>query len=126
MRLMLDTTFVIDHLRGDPAAVRLFAQLAEGGDPLFICDVVVCEAWAGAHRTDDPGMDAFLRYLEFIQPGPGAARLAGIWRARARAQGRSLSAADALIASAANAVDAAVLTRNVGDFALTPVRVETY
>jgi len=34
--------------------------------------------------------------------------------------------ADALIASAAVAIDAAVLTRNVRDFALTPVRVETY
>lgn len=126
MRLMLDTTFVIDHLRGDAAAVRLLAQLAEGGDPLFVCDVVVCEAWAGAHRADDPGVDAFLRYLEFIQPGPDAARLAGIWRAQALRQGQSLSAADALIASAANAVEAAVLTRNVRDYALTPVRIETY
>lgn len=34
--------------------------------------------------------------------------------------------ADALIASSAEAVGAAVLTRNVRDFALTPVRVLTY
>jgi hypothetical protein len=34
--------------------------------------------------------------------------------------------ADALVAAAADAVDAAVLTRNIVDFVLTPVRVETY
>jgi predicted nucleic acid-binding protein len=37
-----------------------------------------------------------------------------------------LSLADALIAAAADASDAAVLTRNVRDFAMTPVRIETY
>jgi predicted nucleic acid-binding protein len=33
---------------------------------------------------------------------------------------------DALIAAAAQSLDAAILTRNVSDFALTPVRIETY
>jgi predicted nucleic acid-binding protein len=37
-----------------------------------------------------------------------------------------LSLADALIAAAANNADAIVLTRNVRDFSLTPVRVESY
>jgi predicted nucleic acid-binding protein len=40
--------------------------------------------------------------------------------------GRSLSLADSLIAAAAAATDAAVLTRSVRDFSMTPVRVETY
>jgi predicted nucleic acid-binding protein len=40
--------------------------------------------------------------------------------------GRSLSLADSLIAAAADVGDAAVLTRNVRDFAMTPVRIETY
>jgi predicted nucleic acid-binding protein len=52
--------------------------------------------------------------------------LAGTWRRLAHERGYRLSLPDALIASAADAVDAAVLTRNVRDFALTPVRIETY
>ena len=51
---------------------------------------------------------------------------AGEWRADALATGKSLSASDALVASAANAVGATVLTRNVRHFSLTPVRIETY
>ena len=42
------------------------------------------------------------------------------------AAGRHLSLADALIAAAADVADAAVLTRNIRDFAMTPVRIETY
>jgi predicted nucleic acid-binding protein len=68
----------------------------------------------------------FLEPIECIQPGPEHALLAGHWRAEARVVGRSLSLADALIAAAAESQDAAVLTRNVRDFALTPIRVETY
>jgi predicted nucleic acid-binding protein len=37
-----------------------------------------------------------------------------------------LSLADALIAAVADALGASVVTRNVRDFALTPVRVERY
>ena len=51
---------------------------------------------------------------------------AGRWRGEVRRAGRNLSLADALIAAAAEASDAIVLTRNVRDFSLTPVRVETY
>ena len=126
MRLMLDTTFVIDQLRRDPQATQLFERLAEGGDSLYVCDIVVCETYAGTHSGGQAQVDRFFQFLEFVQPGPDAARQAGAWRAEALRGGRSLSAADALIASAAEAVGAAVLTRNVRDFALTPVRVETY
>ena len=126
MRLMLDTTFVIDHLRQDPQAAQLFQRLAEGGDSLYVCDIVVCETYAGTHPGGQTQVDRFFRFLEFVQPGPDAARQAGAWRAEALRGGRSLSAADALIASAAEAVGAAVLSRNVRDFALTPVRVETF
>jgi predicted nucleic acid-binding protein len=37
-----------------------------------------------------------------------------------------LSLPDALIAAAAHAVEATILTRNVRDFSLTPVHVEAY
>lgn len=122
----MDTTFVIDHLRGDSGARVRMARLAELGDELFVNEVVVAEAWAGAHTDDDNGLDVLLRHIEFAQPGPSAARAAGRWRAKARSQGRTLSMTDALIAAAAESLDAILLTRNLRDFALTPVRVEAY
>jgi predicted nucleic acid-binding protein len=97
----------------------------EDGDEPVVNQVVVCELWAGA-REPDPALEAMLGPIEFTQPDTAAARRAGRWRADARARGRTLSLADALVAAAADAADAAVLTRNLRDFSLTPVRVETY
>jgi len=126
MRYQLDSTFVIDYLRGDPAALDRFRRFFEAGDDVFIDQVVICEVATGSRTHPDPDLEAMLEPLEFVQPGPDAPRRAGEWRSVASGRGLDLSLADALIAAAANASDATVLTRNVRDFALTPVRVETY
>jgi len=123
-RYVLDTSFVIDHLRADPVAIARFARMFEDGDQPVINEVVACEAWTGAALVGDPALRALMNVVEFVQPGPASAERAGRWRQAARARGRVLTLADALIAAAAE--DAVVLTRNVRDFALTPVRVETY
>lgn len=125
-RYLLDTTFVVDYLRNIRAAVDRYERLFESGDDVFANEIVVCEAATGAPAHPDPALAAFLGPVEFVQPGPDAPLLAGEWRASARRRGHSLSLADALIAAAAHAADAVVLTRNVRDFALTPVRVESY
>jgi hypothetical protein len=126
MRLLVDSAFVIDYLKDDPGAIARWAEVFGRGDEPVINETVVCEVRAGLRDWDVPGFEAFLEPIEFIQPGPEHALMAGRWRAEARATGRALSLADALIAAAADAADAAVLTRNVRDFAMTPVRVETY
>lgn len=124
-RYVLDTSFMIDHLRGDPAATRRFAQIFSDGDQPVVNEVAACEAWTGAPLAGDPALVALLSAVEFVQPGPKSAQAAGVWRQDARSRGHVLSVADALIAAAAFE-DAVVLTRNVRDFALTPVRIETY
>ena len=126
MRLLLDSAFVIDHLRGLPEAVDRYRELFEAGDEPLVNEIVMCEVRAGTRASDLSAFHAFFEPVEFIQPGPGAAVLAGTWRDLARQRGYQLSLADALVAAAADAIDAAVLTRNLGDFALTPVRTETY
>jgi predicted nucleic acid-binding protein len=126
VRYLLDTTFIIDHLRDDPGALRKFALIFEAGDDVFVNEVVVCEAWTGAHLAGDPDLEAVLGVVEFVQPAPDHARIAGRWRAEARALGRTLGLGDALIAACADSLDAVVLTRNTRDFALMPIHVEAY
>lgn len=125
-RLFLNSTFVIDHLKGDPGAVERWHRVFEDGETPFIGEVTVCEVRTGLRDTDEPYLAAFLEPIEFVQPGPAQAMTAGRWRARARTRGWTLSLPDALIAAAADSLGAAVLTRNTRDFALTPVRIETY
>lgn len=126
VRYLMDSAFVIDHLRGLTVAMDRYRQMFEAGDEAYTNEIVVCEVRAGTSDRDLPSLLAFFEPLEFIQPGPDAAMLAGAWRDQARRRGHHLSLADSLIAAAADAIDAAVLTRNVKHFALTPVRIEMY
>lgn len=126
MRLVLDSTFVIDHLRGDPRATARMRRIVEEGDEPLVTDVVVCEVRTGLRDDDVRHLDALLEPVEFVQPGLVTALLAGRWRADLRRAGRTLSLGDALIAATAADLGATVLTRNVRDFELTPVAIEGY
>lgn len=126
MYLILDSTFVIDHLRGDRAARERWRRMFDEGDQPVITEIVVCEVRTGLRAIDEELLDRFLTPTDFVQPGRETAMLAGIWRAQVSAGGRTLGLADALIAAAAFHMGGGVVTRNVRDFALTPVRVETY
>lgn len=126
MRYLLDTTFLIDHMRGDPGAMRRMLDLWANATAIYVNEIVVCELTAGLTLADEPEGEGLIRPLEFVQPGPDTALQAGRWRADARRRGRTLSLADSLIGAAAEALDAAVVTRNTRDFTLMPVSIETY
>ena len=126
MQILADSAFVIDYLKGDLAAQASWRAVFEAGDQPIINEIVVCEVGTGLKPWEIHDFEAFLEPVELVQPGPDAALLAGRWRAEARAAGRTLGLADALIAAAAYTQNAAVLTRNTRDFALTPVRLVTY
>lgn len=126
MRYLLDTSFAIDFLRARGDAVTRMERLIAEGDEPYICDVVVCELATGVRPSELVGLDAFVAGVEFVQPGPDVARLAGSLRGAARARGETLSVPDALIAATADALGATVLTRHLRDFAITPVRAEGY
>lgn len=125
-RLLLDTSFLIDYWRGLPEAEVSMRRLIDEGVDLVVNEVVVCELVTGLRSADLDAARRLLQPIEFIQPGPESAFEAGRWRADARAKGSDLSLADALIASAALAAGASVLTRNVRDFELTSAIVTTY
>jgi predicted nucleic acid-binding protein len=126
MRILADSTFVIDYLNGVPAAASRWREVFEAGDEPIVNEIVACEVRTGLKPWEVHDFEEFLEPVEFVQSGPGAALLAGRWRSEARAAGRTLVLADALIAAAAYADNAAVLTRNTRGFALTPVRLVTY
>lgn len=126
MRYFLDTTFAVDYLRGDRAALERFGQLVRDGDEPYVNEVVLCELAVGMRTAEDRGFRAFVQVATFAQPGPETAIEAGAWRRSARQRGRTLSLSDALIAATAKSLNATLITRNVRDFELAPVAMTTY
>ncbi len=126
MYLVLDSSFVIDHLRGDPGARGRWHRMFEEGDQPVVTEIVVCEVRTGLRAVDEAILERFLLPTEFVKPDRATAMLAGRWRAEVRDRGRTLGIADALIAAAAFQLGGGVVTRDLRDFSLTPVRLEAY
>ena len=73
MRLVIDSTFLIDHLRGEDAAVDRLEAIFEQGDEPIVTEIVVCEVRTGLLAADERHLVALLEPMEFVQPGPDAA-----------------------------------------------------
>ena len=123
MTYLLDSTVLIDALRGRPAMERL-RSLRSRGDVPYVCAVNIEEVVRGL-RADEEG--AVLSFLGGFRVAPLAreeGEMAGRWRRQFAVRGITLSQADCLIAAAAVGVDAQLATGNPRDFPMGEVDVD--
>jgi predicted nucleic acid-binding protein len=123
--ILLDTTVLLDVLRGGAAVDRLRALRNRGQFP-FICAINADEVWRGATRADEAAIARLLQGLRIVPLGLAEGERAGRWRRDFAARGLTLGQADCLIAAAAVTIDAPLATSNVKDFPMTEVRVEDW
>lgn len=122
--ILLDTTVLVDWLRGRETVRRRLDEAWARGDDAYVCAVSIEEVARGIHRTEESGFEQLLAGLLVAPLGIPEGRLAGWWRRTLARRGRTLSQADALIAAAAVGVGARVATANLGDFRIPNVAVE--
>ena len=123
MPLLLDTTVLIDALRGRPAAERVRALRGTGQTP-WICAINVEEVLRGSRDEEEKAVKRFLMGLRIAPLGRAEGELAGRWRRDHARKGITLSQADCLIAAAALGVDARLATGNPKHFPMAEVEVE--
>lgn len=126
MRYLLDSTLLIDHGNGDPAAIELLRRLIEEGHDLYTCDVVACESLSRGEPEDLRHISVLLDALEYVSTTPAAARAAGSARRERNAAGGKRALGDALIAGIAAELKATVVTRNRRDFVRQGIPVLDY
>ncbi len=110
MRYLLDTDAVVDFLRGMPESVALLRDVAGRGGRFCVCDIVIAEVHSGVAGHDAEKADTFLTACEVLPMGPSVARQAGRWRYEYARRGTALGVADTLIAAAAHAGGATLIT----------------
>jgi predicted nucleic acid-binding protein len=121
--LLLDTTVLIDALRGREAAGRI-RRLHGEGPPPYICAINVEEVWRGARPGEEEAIARLIAALRLAPLGRAEGELAGLWRSHFAARGTTLGQADCLIAAAAVGVGARLATGNPRDFPMNELDVE--
>jgi len=122
--VLLDTTVVIDLLRGRPDAIRRLRRLRDSGDQPYVCAINVEETARGLRPSDVEPARRLLGALRIAALGAEEGWRAGEWRRDFAARGRTLSQADCLIAAAALALGGRLATGNPRDFPIDMLDVE--
>ncbi len=125
--VLLDTTVLIDVLRGRDGAVRRLRALRKAGDQPYICAVNVEEVERGIRGSAEKhAAQRLLDGMNIAPLGRDEGMRAGSWRRAFASRGRTLSQADCLVASAALAIGGRLATGNPKDFPMPEVAVEAW
>ncbi|MGL5866252.1 MAG: PIN domain-containing protein [Dermatophilaceae bacterium] len=120
---MLDSTVLIDVLRGRPAVARL-RGLRERGVRLATTAINIEEIVRGIRPGEERHVATLARGLEVMVVDAAAGWRAGEWRRQFATRGITLWQADCLIAATAASHGAALATGNPKDFPMDGLDVQ--
>jgi predicted nucleic acid-binding protein len=123
--VLLDTTVVIDLLRGRSGAARRLRGVREAGDAPYVCAINIEEVARGLRRSaEEDDAQRLFAGLRIVELGEPEGWQAGVWRGECASRGVSLSQADCLVAAAAHSVGGRLATGNPRDFPMDELDVE--
>ena len=122
--VLLDTTVLIDLLRGRSGAVGRLRFLREAGDQPHACAVNVEEIVRGLREPEEAAPRTLFEGLRIVPLGSEEGWRAGAWRRRFAASGVTLAQADCLVAAAALSIGGRLATGNPKDFPMPELRIE--
>lgn len=116
MRLLLDTSVLIDALRFRKGRHELLAWLVRDGHLLATTALNVAEVYAGMRPQEEQQTEAFLGALDCHELTANAGRLAGTLKNKWGKKGRTITIADAIVAAIAFERGFTLMTDNRKDF----------
>jgi predicted nucleic acid-binding protein len=117
MSVVLDTTVLVDVLRGDAAAVEYLLHLER---PPSCSEVSRVEIIRGLRSRERPFADRLFAELEWWPVDEAVARTAGELGRALRASHRNVGAADLIVAATAKLLERPLATANVKHYPMFP------
>ena len=122
MKILLDTSVLIDVLRRRNQRREALAELVRAHQTLATTCLNVAELYSGMRPGEEVATEAFLSGLECFDLTGSAARRAGKLKNQWAQRGRTLALADTVIAAIAIEQHCTLLTDNHKDFPMPEVR----
>jgi len=123
MKLLLDTSILIDVLRLKNQRREWLAELVRDGHTLSTTTLNIAEIYAGMRPSEETRTEALLSGLELYELTGTSARLAGQLKNTWARKGHTLTLADAIVAAIAIEHGCALLTDNQKDFPMSEVQL---
>jgi hypothetical protein len=115
MTALVDTSVVIDYLRGHPGAAELL-EAERTASPLHASEITRVEVLAGMRPEEEEGTRSLLSTLIWHPVDSEVAEEAGALGRKWLPSRQAIDSADLAIAATALRVDARLLTKNVRHF----------
>jgi predicted nucleic acid-binding protein len=122
--VLLDTTVLIDLLRGRAEASSRLLSLRGAGDAPYVCAVNVEETVRGLRPSEHEHVRKLFAGLRMAPLGEAEGWQAGEWRRVFAGRGRTLAQANCLVAAAALSLGGRLATGNPRDFPMRELTVE--
>ncbi|MFZ0137289.1 MAG: type II toxin-antitoxin system VapC family toxin [Candidatus Sulfotelmatobacter sp.] len=116
MRLLLDTSVLIDALRLRHGRRELLAQLVQAGHTLATTALNVAEVYAGMRPDEAQRTEPLLGVLDCYELTGTSGRRAGALKQQWARKGRTLALADMIVAAIALERECVLMTDNRKDF----------
>ncbi len=130
--MILDTSFIIDFMDGDPKAVEKMNLLQDKRENIFVTSPTIFELWSGIARSKRPENE-MKKVIEVIKAqlcldlDQETAQQAGTIDGMLVHEGIQIDTEDCMIAGIAKKHNQTVLTRNIKHFGrIKDLKIETY
>jgi len=121
---LLDTTTIIDHLRGKKEVNSRLEEIGRRGDTAGCCCINIAETYAGMKEKEKDKTDRFIETLYYFEVTREIAQLAGELRRKYIKKGIILATTDVVIAATATRYRLTLLTKNVKHYPFPELRIE--
>lgn len=121
---LLDTTIIIDCLRGKRETVDFLTKIVSEGSSTGCCIVNIVEVYAGMRDKEGESTRKFLDSLEYYEVTKSIAEQAGEYKRHYQDKGITLSLSDVIIAAVAISYNLVLVTDNSKHYPMQEVNLQ--
>lgn len=121
---LLDTTTIINHLRGNKKVSSYLEEIGIRGDIAGCCCINIAEVYTGVKEKEKEETGKFIESLYYYDVTKEIARLAGGLKQKYIKKGKTLATTDLIIAATAMVYGLTLITKNTKHYPFPELEIK--